>query len=131
MKVKVSFLYENFLCSKVFSIKVIVQLPPVVAFYELTMKNKKKKEKEKKEKKYRAKIGMKISHKRMETFESNEKEHHRKKMPVFRVKCRVFFQFNWPFNYPPIEFLQSRKMRPVLNRGQCIAGLISILLYGG
>ena len=49
MKVKVSFLYENFLCSKVFSIKVIVQLPPVgfPAFYELTMKNKKKKKKKK------------------------------------------------------------------------------------
>lgn len=51
MKVKVSFLYENFLCSKVFSIKVIVELPPiVVAFYELTMKNKKEKKRKERKK---------------------------------------------------------------------------------
>ena len=114
MKVKVSFLYENFLCSKVFSIKVIVQLPPVgfPAFYELTMKNKKKKEEKKNDRrKHRAKIGMKISHKRMETFESNEKEHHRKKCQCFARNAEFFFDLIGHSTTLPLNSS---------NRGKCV-----------
>lgn len=73
------------------------------------------------------KIAIETNYKHLEMLASrmkrnameNEKREKKRKRPVFRSKCRVFFfRFNWPFNCPPIEFLESRKMRSILNRGR-------------
>lgn len=73
------------------------------------------------------KIAIEINYKHLETLasrmkrnamENEKRERKKEKASVSLEMPSFFFRFNWPFNYPPIEFLESRKMRSILNRGR-------------